>query len=306
MPAPGTASQKNRPLRVALCGFVRAMFAQLGDMQDVAFRPRIRALRVAASKRIDMQALRRIGSPVAFVLLWQLGSMTGWIPASKLAAPSAILAAFWTLAASGDLLRHLTVSLTRVSVGLIIGVAIGVQFALVVGLSRLGDDVVDPMMQMLRTLPYLGMTPLLILWFGIGELPKIALVAFASAFPVYLTLLGGIRSVDPKLIEAARIFGLRRWETIRHVILPGSLAPALVGLRYSLGAAWLSLVVSEQINADRGIGYLIMDARDFLRTDIIIVGLLVYAILGLTTDALVRVVERHALAWRPAILRSSP
>jgi sulfonate transport system permease protein len=232
--------------------------------------------------------------------------MTGWIPANKLAAPSSILAAFWSLTASGDLLRHLIVSLTRVSVGLFLGVAIGVQLALIVGLWRIGDDAVDPMMQMLRTLPYLGMTPLLILWFGIGELPKIALVAFASVFPVYLTLLGGIRSVDPKLIEAAHIFGLNRWQTIRHVILPGALAPALVGLRYSLGAAWLSLVVSEQINADRGIGYLIMDARDFLRTDIIIVGLLIYAILGLTTDAIVRIVERHALAWRPTILRSKP
>jgi sulfonate transport system permease protein len=176
--------------------------------------------------------------------------------------------------------------------------------ALIVGLSRAGDDAVDPIMQMLRTLPYLGMTPLLILWFGIGELPKLALVAFASAFPIYLTLLGGIRSVDPKLIEAARIFGLRRWEIIRDVILPGALAPALVGLRYSLGAAWLSLVVSEQINADRGIGYLIMDARDFLRTDIIVVGLLIYALLGLATDAIVRVVERRALAWRPALLRT--
>jgi sulfonate transport system permease protein len=256
-------------------------------------------------RSFDGQTLRRLGSPIAFLLIWQIGSTTGWIPASKFAPPAAILSAFWTLTISGELVRHLTVSLTRVSIGLLIGVAIGVQFALIVGLSRLGDQVVDPLMQMLRTLPYLGLTPLLILWFGIGELPKIALVAFASAFPVYMTLLGGIRSVDPKLIEAARIFGLGRWETIRHVILPGSLAPALVGLRYSLGAAWLSLVVGEQINADRGIGYLIMDARDFLRTDIIIAGLLIYALLGLATDALVRGVERHALAWRPLILRQS-
>jgi sulfonate transport system permease protein len=158
---------------------------------------------------------------------------------------------------------------------------------------------------MFRTLPYLGMTPLLILWFGIGEAPKIALVAFASVFPVYMTLLGGIRAIDPKLIEAARVFGLGRWETIREVILPGSLAPALVGVRYALGAAWLSLVVGEQINADRGIGYMIMDARDFLRTDIIVVGLLLYAILGLGTDAIVRQIESRALAWRPKTLGAS-
>lgn len=275
-------------------------------MQDVASRPTVTALQFTSPRRIDMRLFRRVLSPLAILLLWQLGSAAGIIPASKLAAPSAILSAAWTLTTSGDLMRHLAVSLTRVTVGLAAGVSLGVALALIVGLSQLGDDGIDPVMQMLRTLPYLGMTPLLILWFGIGELPKIALVAFASMFPVYMTLLGGIRSVDPKLIEAARIFGLQRWEIVRHVILPGSLAPALVGLRYSLGAAWLSLVVSEQINADRGIGYLIMDARDFLRTDVIIVGLLVYALLGLLTDSVVRVIERRALAWRPALLRSNP
>ena len=256
--------------------------------------------------RIDAKAARRFVSPLAIVAAWQLGSMTHGIPATKLAAPLTILATFWSLAASGELFIHLAVSLTRVLVGLVAGVAVGVGLALLAGLSRAGDDAVDPVMQGLRTLPYLGMAPLLILWFGIGELPKLTLVAFASAFPVYLTLLGGIRAVDPKLIEMARVFGLNRRQTIRDVILPSALAPALVGLRYALGAAWLSLVVSEQINADRGIGYLIMEARDFLRTDVIVVGLLVYALLGLGTDALVRIVERRALAWRPSILRETP
>ncbi len=222
------------------------------------------------------------------------------ISATKLAAPSAIVRAFWTLVVSGALWSDLTVSIGRVAVGATIGIAIGAILALVVGLWKANDILVDPVLQMLRTLPYLGMTPLLILWFGIGEAPKIALVAFAALFPVYLTLLGGIRAVDPKLLEAARVFGLTRWETIRDVILPGSLAPALVGLRYALGAAWLSLVVGEQINADRGIGFLIMDARDFLRTDIIMVGLLLYAMLGLATDAIVRHLESRALIWRPA------
>jgi sulfonate transport system permease protein len=242
---------------------------------------------------------RNVASPIAVVVLWQWGSASGVIPASKLAAPSAIVRALWALAISGALWNDLIVSVGRVAVGATIGIALGVVLALAVGLWRANDVIVDPVLQMLRTLPYLGMTPLLILWFGIGEAPKIALVAFASMFPIYLTLLGGIRSVDPKLLEAARVFGLTRWETIRDVILPGSLAPALVGLRYALGAAWLSLVVGEQINADRGIGYLIMDARDFLRTDIIMVGLLLYAILGLATDAIVRQIEARALVWRP-------
>jgi sulfonate transport system permease protein len=247
---------------------------------------------------IDIRWAKRLASPIALVGLWQAGSSLGLIPASKLAAPSAIFAAFWTLAISGDLWRDVVVSVGRVAAGFTLGVAIGVAFALIVGLWRPGDLIFDPPLQMLRTLPYLGMTPLLILWFGIGETPKIALVAFASAFPVYLTLLGGIRAVDPKLVEAARVFGLGRWETIRQVILPGALAPALVGLRYALGAAWLSLVVGEQINADRGIGFMIMDARDFLRTDVIVLGLMLYAILGLVTDAIVRQIEKRALAWR--------
>ena len=232
--------------------------------------------------------------------------MSGLIPASKLAAPSAILRAFWSLAVSGALWNDLVVSVGRVAFGASIGVALGVALALAVGLWKTNDFIVDPVLQMLRTLPYLGMTPLLILWFGIGEAPKIALVAFASVFPVYLTLLGGIRAVDPKLLECARTFGLTRWATVREVILPGALAPALVGLRYALGAAWLSLVVGEQINADRGIGYLIMDARDFLRTDIIMVGLLLYAVLGLATDAIVRRIEARALGWRPRNAAATP
>jgi sulfonate transport system permease protein len=272
-------------------------------MDETAVSARPSALHFTAF-RIRTKVSARLVSPLILLLLWQIGSTSHVIPATKLAAPATILATFWSLTASGELLKHLLVSLARVLAGLVIGVSAGVALALLSGLSRRGEDAVDPVMQGLRTLPYLGMAPLMILWFGIGEMPKLALVAFASAFPIYMTLLGGIRGVDPKLIEAARIFGLDRWQTIREVILPGALPPTLVGLRYSLGAAWLSLVVSEQINADRGIGYLIMDARDFLRTDVIVVGLLVYAVLGLATDAAVRLVERRALAWRPSMLGS--
>lgn len=250
-------------------------------------------------------AFRRLISPVALVLGWQLASSSGLLPASKLAAPATIFGAFWSLVSSGALATNLGVSLARVAVGLSIGVVTGTTLAVLAGLSRKGEDAVDPPLQMLRTLPHLGLIPLLILWFGIGEVPKIALIAFAALFPIYLTLLGGIRAVDPKLIEAGQVFGLDRVGLIRHVILPSALPPALVGLRYACGVAWLSLVVVEQVNADRGIGYLIMDARDFLRTDIIVVGLLVYAALGLITDGLVRLIERRALVWRPSAAGSA-
>jgi sulfonate transport system permease protein len=230
--------------------------------------------------------------------------MAGLIPSRTLAAPTAILATAWELLASGELGGHLAVSLARVAVGLVIGVSTGTTLAILAGLSRRGEEVVDALMQMLRTLPFLGLVPLFILWFGIGEMPKIALVALGTTFPVYLTLFAGIRGVDPKLVEAGRVFGLDRRGLIRHVILPGALPSGLVGLRYGLGVAWLSLVVAEQINATSGIGFLINDARDFLRTDVIVVGLLVYALLGLVADGLVRVLERRILAWRPTLLRS--
>ncbi len=259
--------------------------------------------RPAAQWRLpDLGRARRFISPLVLVLLWQAGSMVGLIPARTLAAPSTILVTAWGLLATGELEHHLLVSLGRVIVGLGIGVSLGTMLAIVAGLSRRGEDLVDAPMQMLRTLPFLALVPLFILWFGIGETPKIALVAMGTTFPIYLNLFAGIRGVDPKLVEAGRVFGLDRRGLVRHVIFPGALPSALVGLRYSLGVAWLSLVVAEQVNADAGIGYMISDARDFLRTDVIVVGLLVYALLGLLADGLVRALERRALAWRPALL----
>ncbi|HEY0798557.1 MAG TPA: ABC transporter permease [Candidatus Baltobacteraceae bacterium] len=246
----------------------------------------------------------RVASPLAVLVLWQFSSCLGLIPARILASPLTIGATFCSLLLSGELPGDLLVSLGRVAAGAAIGITAGAAFALFSGLSRRGEEIVDPLMQMLRAIPFLGAVPLLILWFGIGETPKIILVALGAAFPVYLNLFGGIRAADPKLIEAGRVFGLDRAALVRDIIVPSALPSALVGVRYGLGVAWLSLVVGEQIGADRGIGYMILNARDFLRTDIIVVGLLVYALLGLGTDALVRVCERRALAWRPSFLRS--
>jgi len=252
----------------------------------------------------SLRGARRFISPLVLILLWQAGSMAGVIPARTLAAPSTILASAWGLTVTGELPYHLLVSLERVVIGLAIGVTIGGGLAIIAGLSRRGEEIVDAPMQMLRTLPFLALVPLFILWFGIGETPKIGLVALGATFPIYLTLFAGIRGVDLKLVEAGRVFGLDRRGLIWNVILPGALPSALVGLRYALGVAWLSLVVAEQINATAGIGYLINDARDFLRTDIIVVGLLVYALLGLGADALVRLAERRAVAWRPSLVRN--
>ncbi|MGO1053988.1 ABC transporter permease [Crossiella sp. CA198] len=250
---------------------------------------------------VDKTRPRRWLSPVAIVLLWQLASTTGLLPPDKLAAPLTVLSSAVELVVSGELLTAFAVSLQRVVLGFAIGLCAGLGLGLLAGLSRWGDALLDPPVQMLRTLPFLGLIPLLILWFGIGEAPKIALVALGVTFPIYLNTHAGIRGVDQRLIEATTVLGYTRWERIQHVVLPSALPQTMVGLRQGLSVAWLSLVIGEQVNAEAGLGYLINNAREFLRTDVIVVGLLVYALLGLGTDALVRELERRALAWRHSV-----
>jgi sulfonate transport system permease protein len=194
------------------------------------------------------------------------------------------------------------VSLERVAIGFALGGSAGLVLAVIAGLSRLGENAVDPLLQMLRTLPLFGLIPVFIVWFGIGELPKVLLIALGAAIPLYLNTFAGIRNVDAKLAEAGQSLGLTRAEMIRHIILPGALPQMLVGLRQSLGVAWLALVVAEQINANAGLGFMISQATQFLRNDVIFVALLVYCLLGLITDALVRLLERRALAWRRGLL----
>ncbi len=249
----------------------------------------------------------RLISPLSLVALWQLASTAKLIPTDKLPPPSTIWHTASTLIthsspAYGTLQGAMLVSLQRMAIGFAFGAAAAVALALVAGLSRLGENAVDPILQILRTLPLFGLIPLFIVWFGIGELPKIILIALGAAIPLYLNTFAGIRSVDARLVEAAQTLKLDKPALIRHVILPGALPQALTGLRQSLGVAWLALVVAEQVNANAGLGFMISQATQFLRTDVILVALVVYAALGLITDALVRLLERRALAWRRTLL----
>ena len=258
-------------------------------------------------ERHRWHAWARLVSPVAVVLLWQLVSSAGLVSAQKLPPPLTV----WHTAVSlvttdspayGTLQGAMLVSLQRIAIGFAFGAVAAIGLALVAGLSRVGEDAVDPLMQILRTLPLFGLIPVFIVWFGIGELPKVILIALGTAIPLYLNTFAGIRGVDARLAEAGRALGLRRTEMIRHVILPGALPQALTGLRQSLGVAWLALVVAEQVNANAGLGFIISQATQFLRNDVILVALAVYAALGLITDALVRLLERKALAWRRGLL----
>jgi sulfonate transport system permease protein len=243
--------------------------------------------------------LRRTSGPLLLLALWQLLSSTGVLTSDILASPGTIARVGGRLVADGSLPNAMGVSLQRVAVGLLLGTLVGTGLALVSGLFRVGEDLVDASVQMLRTVPFVGLIPLFIIWFGIGEAPKIAIITLGVSFPLYLNVYAGIRGVDSQLIEAGESLGLSRWGLVRHVVLPGALPGAMTGLRYSLGIAWLALVFAEQINADAGIGFLMVQARDFLRTDVIVVCLIVYAFLGLLADFIVRSLERLLLQWRP-------
>lgn len=253
----------------------------------------------SARRRQLPRKLRRAFGPLALLALWQLLSSLGILHADVLASPGTIAGVGWGLISDGTLPSAMGVSLQRAAAGLLIGGVTGIVLALVSGLSRLGEDLVDATVQMLRTVPWVGLVPLFIIWMGIGETPKIALIALGVAFHLYLNVYAGIRGVDSQLIEAGTSLGLSRWGLVRHVVLPGALPGAMTGLRYSLATAWLALVFGEQINADDGIGFLMNQAREFFRTDVIVVCLVVYAFLGLGADLVVRTLERFLLQWRP-------
>ncbi|MYU56069.1 ABC transporter permease subunit [Streptomyces sp. SID7805] len=254
---------------------------------------------VSGRRRSVPRWLRRAVGPVVLLVLWQVLSSTGVLPVGMLASPGTIAATGGGLVADGTLPSAMLVSLQRVAVGLLLGGVAGVALALASGLSRLGEDVIDVTVQMLRSIPWVGVIPLFIIWLGIGEAPKIALIALGVAFHLYLNVYAGIRGVDARLVEAGTSLGLSRRGLIRHVVLPGALPGAMTGLRYSLATAWLALVFGEQVNADDGLGFLMNQAREFFRTDVIVVCLAVYAILGLIADLVVRTLERLLLQWRP-------
>lgn len=260
----------------------------------------VSAARTGARRRLAVPRwLRRTVGPLLLLVSWQVLSSTGVLPSDVLASPGTIARAGGELIVDGTLPYAMGVSLQRVAVGLLLGGTVGVSLALVSGLSRLGEDLVDATVQMLRTVPWVGLIPLFIIWLGIGEAPKVALIALGVAFHLYLNVYAGIRGVDAQLVEAGESLGLGRWGLIRHVVLPGALPGAMTGLRYSLATAWLALVFGESINADAGIGFLMNQAREFFRTDVIVVCLVVYAFLGLLADAVVRTLERLLLQWRP-------
>jgi len=273
--------------------------ALFGSVHDAIERGR--SSHLAQGKR-GLAELTRLTGFVTVLGLWQLMSATGILATWGLPGPAVVAHTLWRLVATGTLGHNLEVSLLRVLEGVVIGCGVGGSLGIVSGLFSLGERLIDAPMQALRMLPHLALLPFLIVVMGSGELSKVVLIALGSFFPIYVNLFAGIRGIDGKLIEVGRSLGLSWLQLLRHVILPGALPQVLVGLRQSLGVAWLSLFVAEQVNATAGLGYLMQDAQELLHTDVLLICIGVYGILGLVTDAMVRWIERSALCWRHAPL----
>lgn len=253
------------------------------------------------------KSLNRIGNgllpwalPVLLVVVWQLASQLGWLSTRILPSPESVIITFWRLSASGELWQHLAISSWRAAVGFSIGGSIGLLLGLITGMSTLGERLLDTSVQMLRNVPHLALIPLVILWFGIDESAKIFLVALGTLFPIYLNTYHGIRNIDRGLVEMARSYGLSGWSLFIQVVLPGALPSIMVGVRFALGLMWLTLIVAETISANSGIGYLAMNAREFLQTDVVVVAIILYALLGKLADVSALLLERLWLRWHPA------
>jgi sulfonate transport system permease protein len=242
--------------------------------------------------------------PVTLIAVWQLASQAGWLSTRVLPEPWAVLKTFVALSASGEMWQHVATSTGRALTGFAIGGSLALGLGLLTGSLRWAETLLDSTLQMVRNVPPLALIPLVILWFGIDEAAKLFLVALGVFFPIYLNTFHGIRSVDKGLIEMARSYGLSGWALYRQVILPGALPSILVGVRFSLGFMWVILIVAETISAQAGIGYMTMNAREFLQTDVVLVGILLYALLGKLADVLSRALELWWLRWHPGYQRT--
>jgi len=236
--------------------------------------------------------------PILLLAAWQVGCQFGWISARYLPAPSAVLRAGGQLIANGQLFKHLGISALRAACGLAIGGGLGLFLGMLTGLSPLADRFLDTSVQMVRTIPHLALIPLVILWFGIDEQAKLFLIALGVFFPIYINTYHGIRAIDPGLVEMARMYDIGHRAFLRKVILPGALPSILVGLRLGLGTMWLTLIVAETISSQAGLGYLAMNAREFMQTDVVLLSILIYALLGKLSDSFVRWLEHRVIPWR--------
>ncbi|MEU6802996.1 ABC transporter permease [Streptomyces neyagawaensis] len=254
-----------------------------------------RRRRLSPGRRLP--ASRLVG-PLLFLALWAAASAAGQLDPAAVPAPWTVLetgARLWT---DGTLPTDILTSLQRAGAGFAIGLTAGIALALASGLSRAGEALIDGTVQLNRAIPTLGLIPLFILWLGIGETFKIAIIAIVVYIPIYLNTHAALAGIDSRFVELAEVQGLSRFRFIREIVIPGALPGFFVGLRLGVTGSWLGLVVLEQINATNGLGYLMFQAQNYGQSDVILVGLVVYGIFGLVSDSAVRLIERRVLSWR--------
>ncbi|PEM91497.1 sulfonate ABC transporter permease [Bacillus toyonensis] len=250
-------------------------------------------------RKLNIKVLvRAITIPVIILIIWQLAGVFGLVTKTVLPTPLDIFLAFQELIKTGELFGHLSISVFRAAAGFFIGGGLGVILGTIVGFSTRSEQYLDPSVQMLRTVPHLAVAPLFVLWFGFGETSKVLLIADGAFFPLYVNAFLGIRGVDSKLFDVARVLEFNKRKLITKLILPAALPNLLLGARLSLGVAWVSLVVAELMGSTEGIGYMIMDARQYSNTDIVFVGIIIFAFVGKFSDSLVRLLEVKFLRWR--------
>lgn len=250
--------------------------------------------------------LRGFILPTFVIIIWQFVGTIGIVSPTLLPTPVEIVRSFAELILTGELWGHLKISIWRAAIGFVLGAGLGLLMGLLVGFSSKTEQFMDPSLQMLRTVPHLGVAPLFILWFGFGETSKILLIAKGAFFPIYVNTFLGIRGVDGKLFEVARVLEFTRLKLITKLIIPAALPNILLGVRLSLGVAWLGLVVAELMGSSEGIGYMIMDARQFSNTEIVFVGIIIFALVGKWTDSAVRLLESKLLKWRDHFSGNNP
>lgn len=243
-------------------------------------------------------SLQALIFPLLILLLWQTAGSTGLLSPSLLPTPWEIGKQFILLAGNGKLLIHLEASVIRAVMGFALGGSLALIIGLTTGLSKLVEELLDPSLQMMRTVPLLSIIPLFILWFGVGQLSQVLLIALGAFFPLYVNTFTGVRNVDRKLYEVALVLQYSRMQQISRLIIPAALPNILLGIRLSLGIAWLCLVVAELMGASSGIGYMISDARQYSQTAIVFVGIGIFAAVGKLSDSLVRLLESRLLRWR--------
>ncbi|WP_434011155.1 ABC transporter permease [Peribacillus simplex] len=248
--------------------------------------------------KLAKSALRGSFLPVIVLIAWQSLGSVGILPAQLFSSPLLIVTTFIDLVRSGEMGMHLQISLTRALLGFALGGFLGLLLGVIVGMQKKSEEYLNPSIQMLRTVPLLAITPLFIMWFGFGELSKVLLIALGAFFPLYLQTFLGLRNVDKKLYDVARILEFSRLEQITKLMIPAALPNILLGIRLALSAAWMCLVVAELLGADRGVGFMIQDARSFMQTDVVFVGIIIFALAGKISDSFVRFLENHLLKWQ--------